>query len=508
MKPVVLVILDGWGLRKAKEGNAVLLARTPNLDQLWQSYPHTQLLCSGEAVGLQPGQMGDSNVGHMNIGAGRIVYQPLVRINQSIRQDGLRSNAVLSELFRQSKGHALHLMGLLSDGGVHSHIEHVYALLRLAKQAGLKRVYVHAFLDGRDTPPQSALHYISQLEQVMQAEGVGQIATVMGRFYAMDRDKRWDRVEAAYHSLISGRGQMAATAEAAVLQAYATGATDEFVPPTVILPEGLIKSGDAVFMWNFRADRARELVHALQDDEFWGFVRGEHVSVHLAGMMQYEAGYPMPAAVLAQDLTATLGEVVSQAGMKQLRVAETEKYAHVTFFLNGGREEPFLGEDRILVPSPKVSTYDLCPEMSAHQIMQELLPRLSEYDLIVVNFANLDMVGHTGVLPAAICAVETVDQCVGQLVAALDKQRAALVLTADHGNAEQMINPDTGELYTAHTLNPVPCLVLAKGVTSLRSLGKLADIAPTVLTLLQIDQPRSMTGQSLIETFDEREEMA
>lgn len=507
-KPVVLAILDGWGLRKEQEGNAVRLARTPNLDRLWQDCPHTQLLCSGEAVGLKPGQMGDSNVGHMNIGAGRIVYQPLVRINRSIRADGLRSNAVLSALLSQSQGHALHLMGLLSDGGVHSHIEHVYAVLRLAQEAGLQRVYVHAFLDGRDVPPQSALHYISELEHVMQDIGIGQIATVMGRFYAMDRDKRWDRVEMAYQTLVAGRGQTATTAALAVQQAYATGATDEFVPPTIILPEGIIQSGDSVFLWNFRADRARELMHALQDDQFVGFVRGEHVLLHLASMMPYEEGYPLPAAFSAQDLTATLGEVVSLAGKRQLRVAETEKYAHVTFFLNGGREEPFRGEDRILVPSPQVSTYDLCPEMNAHQITQELLPRLAEYDLVVVNFANLDMVGHTGVLAAAIEAVETVDQCVGELVTALDPERAALILTADHGNAEQMINPETGEPFTAHTVNPVPCLVLAKGVSELRCGGMLADIAPTILTLLQIDQPKEMTGQSLIQTFDEREEMA
>lgn len=497
---MVLAILDGWGSGPAGPGNAIRLAQTPNLDALFGDYPHTELLCSGEAVGLLPGQMGDSNVGHLNIGAGRIVYQPLVRINQAIRADGLQSNPVLAELFQQADGHALHLLGLLSDGGVHSHSEHLFALLSLAKAHGLQRVFVHAFLDGRDVPPQSALRYLADLEQRMQKMGVGQIASVMGRFYAMDRDKRWDRVEAAYRVLVLGQGATAPSAAAAVQQAYDQGITDEFVPPTVLLPDGLLRPQDAVLIWNYRADRARELMHALTDPEFSGWQRGEPLPIHLAGMMQYEVGYPMPFAIPAQDLSATLGEVVSQAGRRQLRVAETEKYAHVTFFLNGGREQPFAGEDRVLVPSPQVVTYDLQPEMSADQIMQELLPRLSEYDLIVVNFANLDMVGHTGVLPAAIAAVETVDRCVGRLVTAVRALGGALVLTADHGNAEQMINPETGEPHTAHTGNPVPCLVLAPGVDRLRSAGILADIAPTVLQLLQLPQPPAMTGRSLVET--------
>lgn len=506
MKPVVLCILDGWALRDAREGNAVRLASTPQLERLFQKHPHCQLQCSGEAVGLQPGQMGDSNVGHLNIGAGRIVYQPLVRINRAIADDGLRQNAVLRDLLRQASGHALHLIGLLSDGGVHSHISHVQALLRLAKEAGLQQVYIHPFLDGRDVPPQSALDYIAQLEQMTVDLGVGQIATVSGRFFAMDRDKRWDRVEAAYRALVLGQGQVATTAAAAVEQAYAAGQTDEFVPPTVVLPEGTIKDGDAVFMWNFRADRARELLRALGDAAFNGFQREVFPSLHLAGMMPYEDAWPLPAAILAQDLAWTLGETVSRAGKRQLRVAETEKYAHVTFFLNGGREEPFPGEDRVLVPSPKVATYDLCPGMSAEQIMQELLPRLASYDLVVVNFANLDMVGHTGVLEAAVCAVETVDACVGRLATAIGDLQGALVLTADHGNAEQMSDLTTGAPHTAHTANPVPCLVMAPEVSAIRAEGILADIAPTVLHLMGIAQPAAMTGQSLI--IDQRREMA
>ncbi|MGI6357957.1 MAG: 2,3-bisphosphoglycerate-independent phosphoglycerate mutase [Bacillota bacterium] len=502
MKPVLLCILDGWALRDAQPGNAVRLAKTPHLDRLFRQHPHCQLQCSGEAVGLMPGQMGDSNVGHLNIGAGRIVYQPLVRINRAIADNSFCKSEVLSAVMQQAEGNSLHLLGLLSDGGVHSHIEHVYALLRLARQRGLQQVYLHIFLDGRDVPPQSALEYISALEAEMERLGVGTIATVMGRFYAMDRDRRWERVQAAYQALVHGQGQRAATASEAVRQSYAAGHTDEFVPPTVICPQGMIKPQDGVFMWNFRADRARELMHALHDPEFAGFPRAELPAPHLAGMMQYEAGYPLPYAIPAQDLHLTLGEVVSQAGKRQLRVAETEKYAHVTFFLNGGREEPFPGEERVLIPSPKVATYDLCPEMSAGRIVEQLLPRLPDYDLVVVNFANLDMVGHTGVLDAAIRAVETVDACVGQLEQALRQLAGAMLVTADHGNAEQMVDLVTGEPHTAHTANPVPCLLVAPGEWKLRPQGILADIAPTVLQLMHLQQPSAMTGQSLI-VFDE-----
>ncbi len=498
MKPVVLCILDGWALRDAPSGNAVRLAKTPHLDGLFEHYPHCQLQCSGEAVGLLPGQMGDSNVGHLNIGAGRIVYQPLTRINQAIADQSFYQNEVLSAVMQQAQGNSLHLMGLLSDGGVHSHIEHVHALLRLASQRGLQQVYLHLFLDGRDVPPQSALEYIALLEAELERFGVGRVATVMGRFFAMDRDRRWERVQAAYQALVHGQGQRATTAAEAVKQAYAAGHTDEFVPPTIICPQGTIKPQDAVFMWNFRADRARELMHALHDPYFEGFSRGDVPAPQLTGMMQYEQAYPLPFAIASQNLGLTLGEVVSQAGKRQLRVAETEKYAHVTFFLNGGREAPFPGEDRLLIPSPQVATYDLCPEMSARQIVEQLLPQLPAYDLVVVNFANLDMVGHTGVLDAAICAVEQVDACVGELVQEVQQQGGALLLTADHGNAEQMLDSDTDEPHTAHTPNPVPCLLVAPGAWALRQQGILADVAPTVLQLMRLQQPAVMTGQSLI----------
>ena len=499
MQPVVLAIIDGWAIRESELGNAVKQAATPNLQRLFAQYPHTRLACAGEAVGLMPGQMGDSNVGHLNIGAGRIVYQPLVRINQALQNGQLAESPVLQQLWSHAQGKALHLLGLLSDGGVHSHIDHLLSLLELARANGLEEVYVHAFLDGRDVPPQSALRYIDALESYMADLGIGQIATVSGRFYAMDRDERWDRVEAAYQALVHGQGLSAASAKQAVEAAYAQGITDEFVPPTVLRREGCIKADDAVLMFNFRADRARELMHALMDEQFSSFARGKRVPIFMASMTEYEQGYPLPHVLPPQDLSLTLGEVVSRAGLRQLRVAETEKYAHVTFFFNGGREEPFPGEERILVPSPQVATYDLCPAMSAESIMVQLLPRLDAYDFIVVNFANLDMVGHTGKLAAAIQAVETVDKCVGRLAAAVRHAGGALVLTADHGNAEQMLDEENKNPHTAHTGNPVPCLIMAPGVIALRQEGILADIAPTVLQLLGVAQPAVMTGRSLLE---------
>jgi len=498
MGPVVLAILDGWGVSEAVTGNAVRQAATPNIDHLFATYPHTQLACSGEAVGLLPEQMGDSNVGHTNIGAGRIVYQSLVRINRAIRDGSFAANPVLQNLWQAARGQALHLMGLLSDGGVHSHIDHLLELLRLAKEQGLEEVYVHVFLDGRDVPPQSALTYIDTLEKHLSLLGIGRIATVSGRFYAMDRDRRWERVKVAYNAIVHGQGEQAASARKAVEQAYEQGLTDEFVRPTVVNNYGGIKDGDAVFMWNFRADRAREMMHALIDDDFTGFDRGHRFPLFFAAMAQYELDFPVPHVLEPQDLSLTLGEVVSRAGLRQLRLAETEKYAHVTFFFNGGQEICFPGEDRILVPSPKVATYDLQPEMSAPEITEQLLANLSRYDLVVVNYANLDMVGHTGNMSAAVRAVETVDGCVGRLVTAIKDAGGMLVLTADHGNAEQMLDPVTGEPHTAHTANPVPFLVMAQGVNELRGPGVLADIAPTVLQLLQLNQPPEMTGRSLL----------
>jgi len=498
VQPVVLAIIDGWAINSNPIGNAVRQAATPNLQRLFAEYPHTQLACGGEAVGLLPGQMGDSNVGHINLGAGRIVYQPLVRINRAIRDGTFAASPVLQQLWQKAQGHSLHFLGLLSDGGVHSHIDHLLELLRLARANGVQEVYVHAFLDGRDVPPQSALDYIDMLEAAMSRLGIGQIATVTGRFYSMDRDRRWERVEAAYRALVYGQGVKATSARQAVEQAYAQDITDEFVPPTVVCPHGTIKAGDAVFIWNFRADRVRELMHALNDEDFTAFPRGKQIPIWLAGMAEYEADYPLPYVLEPQDLSLTLGEVVSQAGLRQLRLAETEKYAHVTYFFNGGREEPFPGEDRILVPSPKVSTYDLQPEMSAVEIAAQLAAKIDEYDLVVVNFANLDMVGHTGNLSATIRAVETIDTCVARVAEAVRRVGGALVLTADHGNAEQMIDPNTGEPHTAHTGNPVPCLVMAPGVVKLRGQGVLADVAPTVLELLELTQPPVMTGRSLL----------
>lgn len=498
MQPVVLAILDGWGISRELAGNAVRQAATPHIDELFANHPHTKLVCSGEAVGVLPEQMGDSNVGHTNIGAGRIVYQPLVRINRAIRDGSFAASPVLGQLWQAAEGRALHLLGLLSDGGVHSHIDHLLELLRLAKGHGLQEVYVHVFLDGRDVPPQSALAYIDTLEASMQQLGVGKVATVSGRFYAMDRDHRWERVELAYNAMVHAQGEQSASAREAVEQAYAQGLTDEFVLPTVVCPSGQIKENDAVFMWNFRADRARELMHALLDEEFMSFERGARVPMFFAAMAEYEIGFPVPHLLAPQDLNLTLGEVVSQAGLRQLRLAETEKYAHVTFFFNGGREICFPGEERILVPSPQVATYDLVPEMSAPQVTEQLLTNLANYDLVVINYANLDMVGHTGDMSAAVQAVETVDSCVGRLVEAIRQIGGILVLTADHGNAEQMLDLATGEPHTAHTGNPVPFLVMAPGVTELRSQGVLADIAPTILQLLQLAQPTEMTGRSLL----------
>lgn len=498
MQPVVLAILDGWGISEELTGNAIRQARTPNIDRLFTRYPHTQLACSGEAVGLLAEQMGDSNVGHTNIGAGRTVYQPLVRINNAIADGSFATSPALQGLWQVASGQALHLLGLLSDGGVHSHINHLLEVLRLAKVNNLEQVYVHVFLDGRDVPPQSALTYIDTLEEAMAQLDVGKIATVSGRFYAMDRDKRWPRVELAYNALTQAQGERATTARAAVEQAYAQGLSDEFVRPTVVCPDGRIKPHDAVFMFNFRADRARELMHALLEVEFNSFQRGPTIPVFFAAMAEYEGSFPVPHVLQPQDLSLTLGEVVSMAGLKQLRVAETEKYAHVTFFFNGGQEICFPGEQRVLVPSPQVATYDQVPEMSALQVTEQLLANLADYDLVVVNYANLDMVGHTGNMEAAVRAVETVDSCIARLAQAVLRLGGALVLTADHGNAEQMLDQTTGAPHTAHTANPVPFLVMADGITELCSQGALADIAPTILQLLQLVQPSAMTGRPLL----------
>lgn len=504
-KPVLLMILDGWGIAPADKTNAAAMAKTPNLDSYFANYPHTTLEASGKAVGLPAGQIGNSEVGHLNIGAGRIIYQSLTRIDKAIEDGDLYKNKELSRVMDETKqaGKALHLLGLLSDGGVHSHIEHLLALICMAKVKGLTKVYVHAFLDGRDVGPKTALEYIHELEDGMAQIGVGKIATVSGRYYAMDRDKRWERVERAYKALVLGDGGKAASAAAGVEASYAAGVTDEFVEPfTVDGVDGKITAGDGVIFFNFRPDRAREITRALHDEDFPYFARPEGARpVNYVCMTQYDATITAPVAFPPEEIKDTLGEVLAQHGLHQLRIAETEKYAHVTFFFNGGVEAPNANEERILIPSPKVSTYDLQPEMSAVAVTDGLVKaiRSGEYDLIIVNYANSDMVGHTGVLSAAIKAVETVDACVGRVVDALLAVNGQMFICADHGNSDQMIDYETGQPFTAHTTNPVPFILVnyTDGV-GLREGGKLADIAPTLLEMMGLPKPAEMTGTSLL----------
>ncbi|HPT84156.1 MAG TPA: 2,3-bisphosphoglycerate-independent phosphoglycerate mutase [Limnochordia bacterium] len=504
-KPTALIILDGFGLSEHVEGNAVKAARTPTVDWLYSNVPHSVLSASGGSVGLMDGQMGDSNVGHLNIGAGRIVYQDVVRISKAIAEGDFFNNPTLVEAMEHPKktGGALHLLGLVSPGGVHSHSEHLYALLKMAKQHGLQKVFVHAFLDGRDVPPSSAHEYLAALEEQIRQIGVGRIASISGRYYAMDRDKRWDRVQKAYLAML-GQGPTATSSAAAIQEAYAQGETDEFVVPRVIvengLPVGPIQDGDSVLFFNFRADRAREITWAMTNDEFQGFDRGKKLDIFFATMTQYDAELDLPFAFAPQDLKNTLGEYLASLGKTQLRIAETEKYAHVTFFFNGGLETPFPGEERILVPSPKVPTYDLQPEMSAPEVTERVVEeiRKGKFDLIVLNYANCDMVGHTGVMEAAIKAVEAVDTGLGKVLEALKEMEGVAIITADHGNAEQMVDPETGEPHTAHTSNLVPIwLFNAPEDCTLKS-GILADLAPSILDLMGIPQPPEMTGQSLI----------
>lgn len=506
IKPVVLMILDGWGIGDRQEGNAIALAQTPHYDQLIARYPHSKLIASGEAVGLPEGQQGNSEVGHLNLGAGRVVYQELTRINKAIRERTFEQNHafcdVMDYTLREHK--PLHLMGLVSPGGVHSHMEHLLALVNMAQAKGLQEVYIHCFLDGRDVLPTSAKNYVAELEAQLADIGIGVIATLSGRYYAMDRDNRWERVEKAYRAMTEGLGEQAASALEAIERSYAQGITDEFVQPTVIIksdgtPVKRIASGDGVIFFNFRADRAREISKSFILEDFAAFSR-PYLAVRFVGMTQYEEGLPMAVAYPPEDMVNTLGEVVAQAGYRQFRVAETEKYAHVTFFFNGGVEEPNTAEERILVPSPKVATYDLQPEMSALSVTEELLAAIAggEYAFILVNYANTDMVGHTGDLLAAIKAVETVDDCVGRVAEAVLSQGGTLLITADHGNAECMIDEHTGEPFTAHTANRVPFIAVSKQRYRLQE-GILADVAPTVLHLLDIKQPEQMTGQCLIQ---------
>lgn len=497
------MILDGWGIAPASSSNAATLARTPNLDAYFANYPHTQLEASGLEVGLPAGQIGNSEVGHLNIGSGRIIYQSLTRISKSIADGDFFTNPVLVKVMDEVKasGKALHLLGLLSDGGVHSHITHIIALLEMAQKHGLTKVYVHAFLDGRDVPPQSALTYVEQLEAAMDKIGVGKIATVSGRYYAMDRDKRWERLAKAYATVAQGDGPKAASATAGIEASYAEGVTDEFVIPfTIEGVDGRIQAGDGVIFANFRPDRAREITRAIIDEDFPYFERPASARpVHFACMAQYDATIAAPVAYPPESIDDTLGQVLAQRGLRQLRIAETEKYAHVTFFFNGGVEEPNQNEERILIPSPKVATYDLQPEMSAEEVTQALLAELDKdkFDVVILNFANPDMVGHTGVLEAAIKAMEKVDNCVGRVVERVLALDGSVCICADHGNLEKMAEPD-GEPNTAHTTNPVPFLLISKEKHELHQ-GILADIAPTMLELLHIPQPKAMTGKSLIE---------
>jgi 2,3-bisphosphoglycerate-independent phosphoglycerate mutase len=505
--PIALVILDGWGMGDEQDAyNAICQSETPHMKLLSELYPSTTLTCSGEAVGLPEGQMGNSEVGHLNIGAGRVVYQELTRITKEIREGEFFTNPVLVNAVEQAKtnGSALHLMGLVSDGGVHSHINHLYALLELAKRNELKKVYVHAFLDGRDVPPSSGIEYIKALEEKIKEIGVGSIATVAGRYYAMDRDKRWERVEKAYNAMVCREGEEAASASEAVETSYKLGKTDEFVAPTVIAGCGDcgIKAKDSVIFFNFRPDRARELTRVFIDEKFDGFARcGGLLPVHFASMTQYDETVVVPVAYKPQFLKNTLGEVLENNGLTQLRIAETEKYAHVTFFFNGGEEKPYHGEERILVASPKVATYDLQPEMSAIEVTDKLVEAIKtgKFDVIILNYANSDMVGHTGKLDAAMKAVTTVDNCVGRVVEAMRNQGGITLITADHGNAEMMLDHVTGEPFTAHTTNEVPLILVSEKHRG-RAIKKgiLADLAPTILDLAGVAIPEEMTGKSLI----------
>ena len=514
-RPVVLIIRDGWGINPAgragieREADATLMARTPVNDALCAECPHATLDPGGEAVGLPAGQMGNSEVGHLNLGAGRIVYQSLTRIAKSIREGEFFEIPALKSLVGNIKaqGGRLHLMGLCSDGGVHSHIEHLYACLELARRNGLSDVYVHCFMDGRDTSPTAGAGYLRRLQERMKQIGVGTIASVMGRYYAMDRDNRWDRVAAAYNAMVLGEGMQRPKAAEALDEWYANGKTDEFIPPTVIrtpqtdLNQPLVRDGDGILYFNFRADRARELTQAFFQDDFTGFERKRRRRVEFVCMTEYKDTFKLPVAFPPESMRNILAEVLASHGLKQLRIAETEKYAHVTFFFNGGVEEPVAGEDRVLIPSPKVATYDLKPEMSAAGVTAELIRRLEskQYDAVICNYANADMVGHTGSIPAAVKAVETVDACVGQVVEVILKIGGVALITADHGNAEKMREAN-GQPHTAHTTFPVEIFYVGADEArwKLRS-GILADVAPTMLRLLGLEPPTEMTGRSLLE---------
>ena len=503
-KPVALIIMDGFGYNHSGYGNAIRAAKTPNLDRFLAKYPHTLIGASGMNVGLPDGQMGNSEVGHTNIGAGRIVYQELTRITKSIKDGDFFDNGAFKKAVENCKANdsALHLFGLLSDGGVHSHNTHLYGLLQLAKKEGLTKVYVHCFLDGRDVPPSSGADFVAELAEEIKSIGVGSIATVMGRYYAMDRDNRWERVEKAYAAIVYGEGVQADDAVEAVKASYAQDVTDEFVVPAVIDKSGMVKANDSVIFYNFRPDRAREITRTFVDDAFDGFERRNgRFPLYYVCMTQYDATMPnVDVAFRPEGLTNTLGEYIAKKGMTQLRIAETEKYAHVTFFFNGGVEAPFENEDRVLIPSPKVATYDLQPEMSAYPVCEEVVNRIKsgKYDVIILNYANCDMVGHTGVFDAAVKAVEAVDECMGKTVDAVLEMGGVALVTADHGNADKMYEED-GSPFTAHTTNLVPLIIAgADEDIAIREGGVLADLSPTILKIMGIEQPAEMTGESII----------
>ena len=501
-KPVALIIMDGFGYNPENYGNAIKAANKPTLDKYFKECANTIIGASGLDVGLPDGQMGNSEVGHTNIGAGRIVYQMLVKISKSIKDGDFFENKALVDAMNncKEKNSALHLMGLLSPGGVHSHMEHLYGLLEMAKRNGIEKVYVHAFLDGRDVPPSSASEYMEEAVEEIKKIGVGSVATISGRFYAMDRDNAWDRVEKAYDAIVMGEGVQETEPVQAIKNSYANGVTDEFMLPTVVDKNGMVKENDSVIFFNFRPDRARQLTRTFVDPEFKGFERKKgYFPVHFVCMAQYDASMPnVSVAFPPEQLKMTLGEYLSELGKTQLRIAETQKYAHVTFFFNGGEEKQFEGEDRILIKSPDVETFDMKPEMSAFEVTDAVVDAINsdKYDVIILNYANCDMVGHTGVFDAAKTAVEAVDTCVGRMVDAILAKNGVALITADHGNADKMYEAD-GSPFTAHTTNPVPFIVVGKDC-ELREGGVLADIAPTILEIMGVPQPAEMTGKSLI----------
>ncbi|MCF0126800.1 MAG: 2,3-bisphosphoglycerate-independent phosphoglycerate mutase [Clostridia bacterium] len=507
-KLTMLMILDGFGDNKNQDGNAIKLAKTPNIDKLMKKYSNEDIYTSGLSVGLPEGQMGNSEVGHTNIGAGRIVYQELTRITKSIEDGDFFTNPEFISAIENCKKHKskLHILGLVSDGGVHSHDRHLYGLLEMAKRRDFENVYVHCFLDGRDTPPASAESYIAKLEEKMAEKKVGKIASISGRFYAMDRDKRWERVKKCYDILVNGEGNKAGSSIKAIEDSYQKEVFDEFIEPTAICngkePIAKIEDNDSVIFFNFRPDRAREITRAIVDQKFEGF-ETKKLKTYFVCFTNYDETMPnVHIAFKKETLKNTFGEYISKKGYTQLRIAETEKYAHVTFFFNGGEEKQYKGEDRILVPSPKVETYDLKPEMSAYEVTDKVLEAIKEdkYDAIILNYANTDMVGHTGSLKAAIKAVEAVDKCVGKVVKLVEEKKGNLLITADHGNAEQMVDYKTGEPHTAHTTNPVPLILVTDNKNiKLKKDGKLADLAPTMLDLMGLEKPEEMSGTSLLD---------